>query len=297
MDKLRNYFYYWLGIVFMALNKIRHMARGYRTPRTFTTRQGDLCINYDFKIVDGWVDSLNELTGGRSSFAGKNVLELGPGDELGAGLILLALGARKYNAIDINPLVKQVPIGFYEPLLASIRKRVPNADPELLRKQLKLFYEGGNGQINYICDKGFSFSGLKSEKIDIVLSNATFQLLDDVENTIKEISLLVNSGGCIISGIDLQTHTRFLRQKDPLNIYRYAEPAYKHLSFRESPNRVRPYEYKGLLEKYGWEGIVFVPRRSLAQDQLRAAKPYLYGKFKECGDMDILSGTLFARKK
>jgi len=89
---IKNFFYFCIGIVFMILNKIRHEIMGYRTPRPFSIMEFERCVDYDFKVVDNWFAKMGDLAGLSFSIAGKNVLELGPGADLGTGVILLARG-------------------------------------------------------------------------------------------------------------------------------------------------------------------------------------------------------------
>jgi len=296
MTKFKNFFYFLIGFVFMVLNKVRHEIVGYRTPRPFSIKQYNMCIEHDFKVVKAWLNEMDNLTNSSFSIEGKNILELGPGAELGVGLILLAKGARKYNAIDVNFLVKNVPTEFYDKLFGEIKKRIPLADISDLKFQLQAFYEGKNNRLNYIYDKNFSFSKLKSEKIDVVFSNGVFQCVNDIENTFEQLSQIVQKDGYMLSVIGFQTSTRWIQEKDPLSIYRYSDKLYKFLSFIGSSNRLRPYDYISSLEKFGWRDIKFLPKKKLSQLEVRSIKPYLYGRFSNCNDMDVLSGVLFARR-
>lgn len=285
-----------VGLVFMVLNKVRHEIEGYKTPRPFSVKQYDRCIEYDFNVVDTWLNEMRSLTKFAFSIEGKNILELGPGADLGVGLILLAKGARKYNALDVHFLVKNVPSEFYDKLFEEIKKRIPLADINDLKLQLRGFREGKNSRLNYIYDKKFSFSQLKSEKIDVVFSNAAFEHFDNIGKIFEQLSQVVKKDGYILSTIDFQTHTRWIRERDPLNIYRYSDKLYNLLSFKGSPNRLRAYDYIIFLEKFGWEGIKFLPIKKLSQTEWRITKPYLCSRFINYSDMDVLSGILFARK-
>lgn len=291
-----NLFYYCLGGIFIFLNKIRYSIEGYKTPRPFSIKESNKCIDYDFGVVDGWLNELNNLTDSTFSIKGKSVLELGPGADLGVGLILLAKGVRKYSAIDVNPLIYKVPKGFYDSLFTEITKRIPLANINDLKYQLQLFYEGKSDRLNYIYDKNFSFSRLQSEMFDVVFSQAAVEHFDNIENTLRNVSEIVSDGGWLLLGIDFQTHTRWIRERDPLNIYRYSDKIYKFFFFQGIPNRLRPDYYIRYLEKFGWKDIKFVPKKRLSQKELEIIRPYLYGRFSNCENIDILNGILFARK-
>lgn len=300
MKPMKNYFnnlfYYCLGGIFLFLNKIRYSIRGYKTPRPFSIKEINKGIDYDFTTVDFWLNELSNLTDSTFSIKGKNVLELGPGADLGVGLILLARGVNKYNAIDVNPLVYNVPKKFYDSLFDEITKRIPFANVNDLKYQLQLFYEGKSDRLNYIYDKDFSFSRLESEMIDIVFSQAAFEHFDNIENTLGEVSEIISDGGWLLAGIDFQTHTRWIRERDPLNIYRYSDLIYKIFYFQGILNRLRPDYYIRCLEKFGWKDVKFVPKRKLSQEELEIIRPYLYGRFSKCENIDVLNGILSARK-
>jgi hypothetical protein len=70
----------------------------------------------------------------------------------------------------------------------------------------------------------------------------------------------------------------------------------KNAKHKYIPNRARSDDYIRYLEKFGWRNIEFLPKKKLSQLEMRITKPYLYGRFRNCKDMDILSGILLARK-
>ena len=56
----------------------------------------------------------------------------------------------------------------------------------------------------------------------------------------------------IVAEVDLMTHSRWIREKDPLNIYRYPQWLYRLFYFRGQPNRVRPSRYREAFQRLGW---------------------------------------------
>ncbi len=293
----KNYIYFLIGIVFMMLNKVRHSLMGYKTPRPFGIQERARCVEYDFGVVDGWLKGMTEHLGTPYSISGQNVLEIGPGADLGVGLILLAMGAAKYNAVDANPLVKTVPVEFYECLFTEIQKRIPDADIDYLREQLELCLADKEGRLNYVSGSSALFSKFSNDEIDIVFSQAAFEHIGDMESLVSNISRLAKKKAHILSVIDLQTHTRWLREKDPLNIYRYSDGLYSFFSFNESPNRLRPKDYTESFFRNGWTNVSFVPTRLISDDDLKCVKPYLLDRFRSCKDAGCLNGILFAVKE
>ena len=99
--------------------------------------------------------------------------------------------------------------------------------------------------------------------VDIIFSQAAFEHFDDINETIKALSKITNPGAIIIALVDLKTHSRWIRDKDPNNIYRYPKWIYSLLSSRGTPNRIRPYQYKEALKKSGWTNIAIKPSTTL----------------------------------
>lgn len=288
--------YYVIGFVLMALNKIRHALEGYKTPKPFSLKEESRCADYDFMVADGWIKALRMLAGPNESVRGKSVLEIGPGSDLGTGLILLANGIERYSAIDINPLAHFAPRHFYDLLLLEIERRMPGADMTLLRNELSYLCSAKPDRLNYIHAGDLSVLSTMPESFDIVVSQAVFEHVTDIEDMFTELTRAVKKGGYMIAEIDLQAHTRWIRDKDPLNIYRYSDAVYAMFSFKGSPNRLRPQVYIGALQKLGWSDIQFIPKLKLSSEKMDNVRPYLYRRFQGDGDMDCLSGILFAKR-
>ena len=114
---MRNAVLYAAGIAFLGLAKAKHSLRGYISPKPVGHSGTEQSIAYDLKVVEEWLSYLKTYTGGDGSIRDQNVLELGPGSDLGVGLYLLAKGAAGYNACDVNDLTSHVPESFYAALI------------------------------------------------------------------------------------------------------------------------------------------------------------------------------------
>lgn len=295
-----NLAYYWIGFAFLVLNKIRHSMRGYTSPRPFPITQIKRAIEYDFSIVTHWLEILAEYTGTKADLAGKSVLELGPGADLGIGLIILWKGAKKYNAIDVHNLVKSVPDKLYEDLFHALGKTQADGKVpvDYLRSQLKLTQTEKNDRLNYICRQDFDITIFKDEGIDLVFSQAAFEHFDDIDRAFSQLSRTVKRGTVLIAEIDLNTHTRWLRDVDPLNIYRYNDTIYNLFRFRGSPNRIRPFQYRETLEKYGWDNIRIIPLTRVEDKYLSKVSKGLNPRFLDHkNQIEFLSVMLCATKK
>jgi hypothetical protein len=295
-----NFFYYGFGLAILVLNKIRHSIQGYKSPRTFPMSEIKKAIEYDVSVVNHWISVLEEYTRTKSDLTGKTVLELGPGADLGVGLILLARGAAKYNAIDVNNLVESVPTQFYDEMYRYLSAHEVEGPDKLdgLRAQLNLTQAGKNDRLNYVCRKDFDVSVFANEAIDVVFSQAAFEHFDDIDTTFFRLSKATRSGTILVAEIDLNTHTRWIRDVDPLNIYRFSDFFYDLLRFPGSPNRHRPIEYKQTLEKHGWEDVEIWPLTRVDDNYVSRVKRALPSKFQQdSSQIEYLSAMICARKR
>lgn len=291
---MRRLFFYWLGLGILFTNKVRYAIAGYRQPRAFAVTNTKKVIAYDREVVDRWRQALEEYLGEATPFSAKRILEVGPGADLGPALLLLAEeAAQSYVAIDINNLIAQTPRSLYEDIFDSMRR----LDARVARQALDDFTAGHTGKIRYVHDPKFSFKDLADGSFDRVVSNAAMEHVVDVPKTLHEIDRVTVSGGVVCLHVDLQTHTRVIRERDPLNIYRYSRLLYRLARFSGIPNRIRPHIYQETLEKLGWEDIRIMPVTSVSDKVLKRDQPGLARHFRHAeAQMEILSFLLLARK-
>jgi len=296
---LDNNFFCWLaGAAILPANKIKHTLQGYKSPRTFPVSEIKRSVTYDFSVVALWKFFLEKYCGDKYSLANKKILELGPGADLGVGLILLALGAKKYNSLDINNLIATVPDSLYEELFKVINSQPDiSCDTNELASQLELTKRNENDRLNYICDPTFNTNKFADAGIDLVLSNAAFEHFDDIPGTFEQLTNIVQPGGILLAEIDLSTHTRWIRDKDPLNIYRYSGLFYQLNKFSGSPNRLRPHQYAETLDKLGWKNIEIIPYRTLNSKYVEHVLPHLSRQLRgQNSNMNELSVILCATR-
>jgi hypothetical protein len=266
--QIRDAFYYAAGIGFLALAKAKHTLRGYSSPKPFDTSDTQRCITYDNRVVTEWLQALGGYRGGDSSIVGRNVLELGPGSDLGVGLLLLAKGAARYNACDVNNLMARTPQSFYDALFEWLPSQAVDADTvRQLRTELERQRSGARSLLNYVVTPDFNLvTGVGRGTIDLVFSQAAFEHFDDIDAVVAQLTEVCKPGAVIVAEIDLKTHSRWIRDQDPNNIYRYSDAVYRSFWFRGIPNRVRPHEYRNAFARHGWNDIQI---RALAQTSPR----------------------------
>ena len=79
--------------IILILSKIKSVISGYSTPKPFGISDFQRCVEYDIKVVDGWVKMLRKYIKDDKihNLNNKSILELGPGSDLGVGLYLLSV--------------------------------------------------------------------------------------------------------------------------------------------------------------------------------------------------------------
>jgi SAM-dependent methyltransferase len=195
--------------------------------------------------------------------AGRRILELGPGDNVGLALLLLAHGAEQVVAVDrFVPLrdlarEREIYVALRETLAGEPRRRFdaavdltgPHAafDPSLLRRIEGLAIEEADGT-------------LEAESFDIVLSIASGEHLEDSDTAFRAMDRLLRPGGRMLHQIDLRDHGLFSAQgKHPLLFLTVPDPIYRAMnSHINGPNRRMVDYYRRTLAALGYSGDALV---------------------------------------
>ncbi len=290
-----NWFWRLAGLAALAGNKLRHTIRPYSRPRPFAG-DAQAAADYDASVFRGWRQYLRRYLGRDYDWTGKAVLELGPGPDLGAGLLALAAGAAEYTAFDKFPLARRSGAAVYELLLAQARCSDEDA-AELLRA-VDAALAGTDGRLRYVQRADFDISAAELPRADVVVSQAAFEHFDDPRRTIEQLGDLTERGAVFLAVADFQTHTRWLRRRDPLNIYRYSPGLYSRLRFSGGPNRARGDELAAWLADAGWGDIRVTPLLELDADYLAAVAPHLAEPFRrDAAAMHILTAVVCATRQ
>jgi len=290
-------FLFILGLNLMIANKIRHFFKGYFSPRPFAPSNIQRSVNYCFKVVQSWNNILKEYMKQPYPFLNKDVLEIGPGPDLGTGLIILSLGAKTFTALDKHYLLSQTPNEFYKLLLSKLKgfpfyERAETACHSLLEgESIEEF------KYIYLPEFPRDFPKL-GRKFHILLSQAVFEHFSKTELVLffKKVKKTLCLKAKMTHEIDLSTHTRFLRNIDPLNILRYPDFIWNLLGFDGSPNRLRISDYRSVLKRLGYSNIDCHSLRRLDLGYVEKMKASLYKRFRKYSaeDLSILSFYLLA---
>lgn len=285
---LRNLEMTVLGLGFLGLAWGKNKLNGYTTPNGVARSDPDGQIAYLLDIFA----SLRRFMLPGFDLRGRDVLELSPGASRGIGVLFLALGARSYHAIDVFDLAGGEEPGFYERLLA----RFPEGSVEARKRALSLVGKPGAGEFGYAVGRDFDIPRLaEGRSFDLIVSCAAFEHYDHPASAIAAMTQIARPGCEAVHIIDLQTHSRWIRERDPNNIYRYPEPLYRLFAFPGQPNRQRPADYIRSFEIEGWNDVRFVPSRTVEPALREASLRGLAAPFAGLNDMSVLDGALTAR--
>ncbi len=299
-----NRWHHTVGLFLLAANSLRHRLRGYRTPRPRRAEALDAAWTYDRAVFANWDRHLEHYLGRALDLRDRHVLELGPGPDLGTGLLWLAAGAASYTAVDahrlIGPAQRELHHAFAEriaqwsadPALAERLHRAvesvhtPPVQPPRAAESAKTGDDDPIPALRYVVLADFDLCRLEAERFDLVVSHSSFEHLSQPQRSFEQLASRVSPRAHLVAEIDLQTHTRWLREHDPLNIYRYPAPIYRALGFSGIPNRVRPDQYLEMLEHTGWCDLRMYPRRVLEPGYVAAVEPSLRPCYR--GDLEHL---------
>lgn len=297
MCKRNQFFLFTLGLCLRVVNKVRRIVIGYTSPRTFSTKEIERNVIYCLNVVKNWEKALIPYTGSSNPFSGKHVIEIGPGPDLGTGIVILALGAKSYTAVDKNELIHKTPPNFYNVLLTHLMELPGYSNAKATVNHLQ------KGEFNedfcYIWDPCFSLQRLPLKSFDILVSQAVLEHLANVRRAFEILYHKLNPNAVMVHEVDLGTHTGLIRRLDPLNHLRYSDMVWNLLRFDGSPNRFRVTDYQKILNQLGFGKIKTKRILVLDKEYVEKSKPHLSEKFRKYPDEDIgtKSFYLLATKK
>jgi hypothetical protein len=196
-------------------------------------------------------DYLAQLGQPESFLKGKQILEYGPGDTLGVGLVLYALGAKKVVCVDRFPLRSKKTGPVYRAILDGLsgaqRERGESAyrDGELdpAAVEYRVTHDG--------------ISGARAE-FDLILSRSVLALVNRLDRTLDDIASALRPGGVSIHKVDLSSHG--LDRYRPLDFLTWPDPLYRLMYSRKGrPNRWRADKYQELARRSGLQILKMEP--------------------------------------
>jgi SAM-dependent methyltransferase len=292
---------YFLGLSIAILNRLRHVVLDYRTPRPIDPGEIQKNIDYVNDVVNNFEKELMNKVGSDYDFIQKKILEIGPGQDLGTGIIYMAKGAASYTAVDRFKLLVPNTL-FYKKMQEIIGK-----DNESMKNLIEIISvataDKNNKEIKvnnfkYLNVYSENMSEKLDEKFDLIVSQAVLEHIDDSGKAFEQMYRLLDEGGVICHEIDLKSHTSIIRELDPLNLLRFGKTIYGLIRFKGSPNRLRINDYIDIAKKTGFKNIKIEPLKTLEEDKAEKMKKYFAKpfRFQKARDLKILSAILTANK-
>jgi SAM-dependent methyltransferase len=219
--------------------------------------QAEAAAHYALRVVNHY---LTGLPGGRPALKGRCILELGPGTDFATSLILRGLGADAVTVADrfLSAWRQGHHAPIYRHVIRLMGERFPDADirplldcldagshPEQVIRQLPLPVE--------------EISAQACGQFDLVFSNAVLEHVRRPANAARALHELTVPGGMGFHQVDFRDHRDMSR---PLEFLLPDEGSFQDMfegSFGECGNRIRPHQWRYLLQEAGFAHSDFQP--------------------------------------
>lgn len=222
----------------------------------------------------------NEYEAAYRKAAGKDLdgvmLEIGPGANLGTGLLFAMGGAAKYYGLDIY----QDPHLYGSPTYEAARDLIQYVAPGRIRVPMEKILTIRDGRvefakerIEYLYPRQSYDIPLADDSLDFAFSHATLEHVADPAKTIAALRRVLRPGGITAHVIDLRDHRDFDKPLEFLKIdaavwkEEYKDPEKQHLYM----NRWRRSDFRKAFEEGGFEILSLEPTiRTEATEALRS---------------------------
>ncbi|MEA3643036.1 MAG: class I SAM-dependent methyltransferase [Lamprobacter sp.] len=229
--------------------------------------------------------------------AGKRLLEYGPGDVPGVGLLMLAHGADKVICVDrfrlSQPNQKQVAIlqALLEELDDDARRRAAGCFEKENEPQSGLRRD----RLDYLVTAN-GLSGLENE-IDLIYSRAVLEHVNDLDATFADMARALRPGAIAIHEVDLKSHG--LHRDNPLDFLTWPVWLWDLMySEKGVPNRWRIDRYRQAIDQVGLKAKLLEPTMLANTGDIKEVRPHLATPFRHLEDDALawLSFWLVAQK-
>lgn len=151
------------------------------------------------------------LEGRGISLQGLEVLEIGPGKDLGPQLLMVDKGAR-VTVVDTEPAAWDQ--GFYSALLGAV-----GSSPAVERGLDQRSFDGILRQVGQSAE---NMGDIAAESFDLVLSNAALEHIADIDAAASELRRVSRAGAIHTHQVDFRDHRNFDRPLEHLLLPRGA---------------------------------------------------------------------------
>jgi glycosyltransferase involved in cell wall biosynthesis/SAM-dependent methyltransferase len=257
-------------------------------------------VKYALATANIWIDI---LPGGEEFLKGKKVMEIGPGINFGSILTLACHGAEVLVTDRfLTPWDPEYHPKFYALLRESLAERWPAMDLSTLDKIISERQYPRESICAYTCSLE-KLSGVPDQSVDLVISNAVFEHLYDVESAFSHLARITKPGGLGLHQVDFRDHRDYSR---PLEYLLLSKKEFS-IEFRERHgecgNRFRPREMWHVFESVGFEVKEFRPDIFVEEEYLQE----FLGRLRQAGksryvdydgeDLRHVSGLFIVVKK
>ena len=240
---------------------------------THDSAQGNLPVNYQpldatrdviekdaryaIATAQSYVDC---LPGGQSYLNNRSVLELGPGPNFGAVLVLLCWGADRVAIADrfLVPFDSAYHLPLYQRLKKLLIEQHPALRLDPLNEVISCKQHNAAGLTAYAAPLEV-LAGAVDTSFDVTASNAVFEHLFDPRAAIRSLHKLTASGGIGLHQVDFRDHRDFSR---PLEFLLDDERSFALLFDREhgeTGGRLRPFQMEAMFREAGFSQVDFHP--------------------------------------
>jgi 2-polyprenyl-3-methyl-5-hydroxy-6-metoxy-1,4-benzoquinol methylase len=217
-------------------------------------------------------ENSSQQIGSRRPLTG-NVLEIGPGGNLGALLMYLAAGCDRGVALDVVPLVTD-----QQELYESL---TPDASELLTR-------------IEYRTGEPIEQPSLPENSFDIIFSAACLEHVADPSTAIRTIHRLLKPGGVTTHSIDLRDHRDF---SDPLAFLRHSDRTWRAATSRRLvTNRWRASDWLRGFESAGFADVTVDPHEQVTITEAMRSRFHRSFQSKDLTDLGTLLVNVTATK-
>lgn len=230
------------------------------------------------------------------------ILEIGPGTNLGVGLIFALTGAEKYFGLDIYMDPQLFAAAQYEAIpylleLVAVGQRLRPADTVMTVKNGTV--EFAKDRIEYLYPRQSYDIPLANGSLDYVFSHATMEHVADPERTVQAIHRVLVKGGLTAHQIDMRDHADFAKPLEFLKVddeaWKAQGPGRAHVAW--NLNRWRLSDFRSAFERAGFRIVKLEVNATFPVDE--ALRRTLAPRF-QAYSVDDLSATgvlIVARKE
>jgi len=214
---------------------------------------------------------------------GKSLLEYGPGDVPGVGLLMLAHGADTVTCVDRFPLSQRNRFQ-----IAVLRSLMDRLEGEAGRRARACFVDPdapASGFRPERLDYHVTHDGTSGLEacIDLVYSRAVLEHVNDLDATFLDMARSLKPGGIAIHQVDLKSHG--LHRENPLDFLTWPVRLWDLMyAGKGVPNRWRLDRYHAALERAGLEIRHLEATAHASPGEVEEVRPWLARPFRELDD-------------